>query len=302
MTSKSYNSINGILLLDKPLHASSNQVLQKVKHLYKVKKAGHTGCLDPLATGMLPICLNEATKFSQFLLDNEKHYFVVAELGTQTDTGDAEGQVIATQTVPPISEEYLRSVLLKFEGEIQQIPPMYSALKHQGTPLYKFARQGIDIERKPRDVSIYQIQFKHFNNRQLALEVHCSKGTYIRTLIEDIGKHLKCGAHVIELRRLKVGHLEQSGLITLTELQALTANELQAQVKPISVMLAPLPKIMLADPLDERFWLGQKLPYADLPSGQWVRVYSERYGFIGVGQGESEGQLLVPVRLMQKNC
>src|SRR5579862_9142002 len=211
--------IHGILLLDKPLGMTSNAALQKVKRLFNAKKAGHTGSLDPLATGMLPICFGEATKFSQFLLESDKCYQVEAKLGVKTRTGDAEGEVIAVKPVMDLTCERLEAVLSQFVGQIQQIPPMYSALKIQGKPLYELARQGIEIPREARSVQIYRLQLIDFQAETLKFEVQCSKGTYVRTLVEDIGELLGCGAHVSALRRTVVLPYNEIKMYTLDALE-----------------------------------------------------------------------------------
>jgi tRNA pseudouridine55 synthase len=195
--------INGIFLLDKPLHLSSNGALQRVKRLFGAKKAGHTGSLDPLATGMLPICFGEATKFSQFLLDSDKYYSVVAKFGEKTSTGDSEGEVIETSSFDHVTVELFQQTLTKFLGVTQQIPPMFSALKHKGKPLYELARQGIEIDRPAREIEIFSMTGS-VNVTHFSLAVHCSKGTYIRTLVEDIAAAMNSCAHVVELRRTKV--------------------------------------------------------------------------------------------------
>lgn len=216
---KHRNKINGILLLDKPLHISSNGALQRVKRLFNAQKAGHTGSLDPLATGMLPICFGNATKLCQYLLDSDKIYVATAKLGEKTTTGDAEGEVIMRRSAEGITLEKLQQVAAMFSGEIQQIPPMYSALKHKGRPLYELARQGIEIERQPRKVTIHELRVEGLEGDVCHFFVKSSKGTYIRTLVEDIGEVLGCGAHVIGLRRLAVVPFENTAMITLPELE-----------------------------------------------------------------------------------
>lgn len=213
------NNIDGILLLDKPLHLTSNGALQRVKRLFNAKKAGHTGSLDPLATGMLPLCFGKATKLAQKLLESNKHYQVTIKFGEKTATGDAEGDVIATANTDHITEALLQSTLEKFIGQIEQIPPMFSALKHQGKPLYELARQGISIERKPRSVTIYALTLEHFEKETCRLSVHCSKGTYIRTLAEDIGAALQSCAYVTGLRRASVAPFREDQMITLSALE-----------------------------------------------------------------------------------
>lgn len=214
-------NIHGIVLLNKPSGLSSNQALQRVKKIFDAKKAGHTGSLDVLASGLLPICLGDATKFSQYLLEADKHYLVTAKLGIRTTTGDLEGEIIEEKPVAKISLKHLEETLGQFFGEIQQVPPMFSALKYKGTPLYKLARQGIEIERQPRTVSIYNLSLTHWENDTLSLQIHCSKGTYVRTLVEDIGQALDCGAHVTELIRVGIGHYHASQMITIDTLCSL---------------------------------------------------------------------------------
>ena len=203
--------INGVVLLDKASGSSSNYVLQQVKRLFRANKAGHTGSLDPLASGLLPICLGQATKVAKFLLDGDKRYFVRAKFGQVSSTGDSEGKIVNFGPTKGVDESSIKTILPQFIGDIHQIPPMYSALKRQGTPLYKLARKGIEIERPPRPVTIHKINFLNFEYEVLSLDVFCSKGTYIRTLVEDIGKSLGCGGYVIELRRTGFSHLDLSG-------------------------------------------------------------------------------------------
>ena len=203
--------INGVVLLDKASGSSSNHVLQQVKRLFGANKAGHTGSLDPLASGLLPICLGQATKVAQFLLDGDKRYFVCAKFGQVSSTGDSVGKIVNFGSTQGIDESSVRAILLKFIGDINQVPPMYSALKRKGIPLYKLARKGIEIERSSRPVTIHEINFLNLDDAVISLEVSCSKGTYIRTLVEDIGKSLGCGGHVVELRRTGFAHLYLSG-------------------------------------------------------------------------------------------
>lgn len=228
-----------IILIDKPLGISSNVCLQRTKRMLRAKKAGHTGSLDPLASGMLPICLNRATKFADFLLATDKTYQVTAKLGITTTTGDAEGEVTAHLPVPAFTREQLLAVLSEFQGEITQIPPMYSALKHQGQPLYRYARKGMEIDRQPRHISIHDLNLLSYTDDEFSCEVTCTKGTYIRTLIEDIGKRLGCGAHVIMLRRISVGLFNAKQMITLEQLE--TATNRPSQSTELSSDLTPMP-------------------------------------------------------------
>lgn len=231
------NPINGVLLLDKPIEMSSNNVIQKIKWLYQAQKVGHTGALDPLATGMLPICFGEATKFAHYLLDSDKRYRVVAQLGIRTNTSDAEGQVISEKEVM-VSLDQINSALDDFRGDILQVPTMFSALKYQGKPLYEYARKGITIEREGRPITIYENIICHYDalTAQLELEIHCSKGTYIRTIIDDLGETLQCGAHVIALRRLNVATYPAEKMVTLEQLIEEHAN--QDQVALLSHLMA----------------------------------------------------------------
>jgi len=210
--------INGILLVDKPQAPSSNQVVQRIKRLYKAAKAGHTGALDPLATGLLPVCLGEATKFSQFLLNADKSYFVTAKLGQRTNTSDADGEIVESNPVN-VSEADIKQALEQFRGPIKQIPSMFSALKHEGKPLYFYARQGIEIERPAREITIHSIEWAGLQGDELSLNISCSKGTYIRTLIDDLGQVLACGAHVIALRRTSVANYKASQMIRFETLE-----------------------------------------------------------------------------------
>ena len=212
-------AVSGVLLLDKPAGITSNKALQEVKHLFGAAKAGHTGSLDPLATGMLPICLGEATKISAFLLDADKRYRVTCRLGITTSTADADGEVVQTRDFSGITMKHIEKLVPEFSGSISQVPPMYSAVKHQGQRLYALAREGIEVERKPRTVQIYQLLLHSLNEGLLDLEVACSKGTYIRTLVEDMGEALGCGAHVVQLRRLSVGPFD-GDMVSIDELRA----------------------------------------------------------------------------------
>lgn len=295
--------ISGILLLDKPHGMSSNHALQKVKYLFDASKAGHTGSLDPLATGMLPICLGEATKVSSFLLDADKRYQMSCLLGVKTATGDAEGEVIGIRPVPEWSPEQLETVLSRFRGTIDQIPPMYSALKHKGERLYNLARQGLEVEREVRTVQIHELtlQASHGQDR-LDFEVRCSKGTYIRTLIEDIGEALGCGAHVTALRRLAVGPFQDPGrMITLERLQRLkeeAPQTLDELLLPIETALMQWPEVHLNR--DTAYYLlqGQSIQVARAPTAGWVRLYDSSDQLIGMGQVQEDGKV-APKRLFR---
>ncbi|KAG1716439.1 hypothetical protein ID866_714 [Astraeus odoratus] len=273
--------VHGVLLLDKPQGASSNDVLQKVKRIYNANRAGHTGALDPLATGMLPICLGEATKFSQYLLDSDKRYRVIAKLGQRTDTSDADGQVVEERPVT-FSAEQLDAVLESFRGDTMQVPSMYSALKYQGKKLYEYARQGIDVPREARPITVYELLFIRHEGDELELEVHCSKGTYIRTIIDDLGEKLGCGAHVIYLRRLAVSKYPVERMVTLEQLRAL-AEQAQAQgvepadlldplLMPMDSPAADFPIVNLPLTSSVYFKNGNPVRTADAPLDGLVRV------------------------------
>jgi len=289
--------LDGLLLLDKPSGISSNAALQRTKSIYFAKKAGHTGSLDPLATGMLPICFGEVTKFSQFLLDADKHYQVVAQLGVRTDTGDSEGEVIATEKTTHIDVEAIENVLTNFRGTIKQVPSMFSALKSQGVPLYKLARQGIEVQRQPRSVTIRQLSLLDFNqvNATLSLDVKCSKGTYVRNLVDDIGIALGCGAHVIALRRLRVGEFAAADMVTQLQLEALRNEkafaQLDALLLPLYRIFQKLPQINLTAAAAFRLRQGQVIDErVDVTAGL-VTLYDTKDGFIGIGVVKDDGSL-----------
>lgn len=293
--------VNGILLLDKPLGISSNQALQRVKHLFDAKKAGHTGNLDPLATGVLPICFGEASKVTAFLLNSNKRYSCTAQLGTTTTTGDKEGETLQTFEVKAFSELEITQILEQFNGPIQQIPPMYSALKHNGQPLYKLARQGIEIERKARDVFIHELNLIEFSADSISLDVLCSKGTYIRTLAQDIGEKLGCGAHLSHLRRTHVSPFDCNKLYSIEELESLAKNkQLDATLLSIDSALVQLPKITLLEEEAKRIKNGLKVSRDDIPKSEMIRLYIDNGDFIGVGRYSSDHKL-APKRMMKTN-
>ena len=303
MTKPVQKNINGILLLDKPLNYSSNQALQCVKRLFSAKKAGHTGSLDPLATGMLPICFGEATKFSQFLLESNKCYQVTAQLGVKTTTGDAEGEVIATKPVPPLTREHIESILQQFTGLIDQIPPMFSALKHQGKPLYELARKGIEVERAARQVMIFELQLEGFTHDTLSLHVKCSKGTYVRTLVEDIAEKLGCGAHVIALRRSLVMPYEQSNMYTLAELEQIReqsgVDALTRYLLPAETSVEAYPSVKLSASAVFYVRMGQSVMVPQLPEQGLVRLFSEDNHFMGIGEVLGDGRV-APRRMISQ--
>ncbi|WP_226571707.1 tRNA pseudouridine(55) synthase TruB [Mangrovibacter yixingensis] len=299
--------VHGVLLLDKPLGLSSNDALQKVKRLFNANRAGHTGALDPLATGMLPICLGEATKFSRYLLDSDKRYRVIARLGQRTDTSDADGTVVQERAVT-FSEADLARALDSFRGETQQVPSMFSALKYQGRPLYEYARQGIEVPREARAITVYELLFIRHEGNELELEVHCSKGTYIRTIIDDLGEKLGCGAHVTFLRRLAVSKYPVERMVTLEHLNTLV-TQAQEEGIGIEVVLDPLlmpmdspaadfPQVNLQSAVAAYFKQGQPVRVAGVPSDGLVRVTEGEEGeFIGMGEIDDEGRV-APRRLV----
>lgn len=293
--------VDGILLLDKPSGLTSNAALQKVKRLYRARKAGHTGSLDPLASGLLPICLGEATKVSGFLLDADKHYWVSCRLGVRTTTADAEGEVLETRSVASVTEPRLLEVMAEFRGDIEQIPPMYSAVKHQGQRLYALARQGVEVEREPRRITIHAMELLDFNPPLVEIGVHCSKGTYIRTLVEDIGAALGCGAHVADLRRYGVGPYNASGMVTLAALEDCLAREgepgIDRLLLPMESGLSQWPDVRLSG--DAAFYLrqGQPVLVPHAPTAGLVRLYEGQRRFLGVGEILDDGRV-APRRLL----
>jgi len=288
--------VNGILLLDKPLGASSNQALQRVKYLYRARKAGHTGSLDPLATGLLPLCFGAATKVSAFLLDADKHYRVRVKLGETTTTADAEGEVVKRVPVVGVDSGKVLAALSRFTGTIEQLPPMYSAVKHQGERLYKLARQGVEVERMPRQVQIYRLELVGFDLPEIEFEVHCSKGTYVRTLAEDIGNRLGCGGHVSALRRTGVGPYgeAEARLISMHEVEAAAeggAGELDGLLLPLESALDRWPEVRLS--ADAAFYLrqGQAVLVPQAPTEGWVRLYGPSGELLGMGAILDDGRV-----------
>ncbi|MBK1614758.1 tRNA pseudouridine(55) synthase TruB [Rubrivivax gelatinosus] len=263
--------LHGVLLLDKPIGWTSNDALQKAKGLLRAEKGGHTGTLDPLATGLLPLCFGAATKFSQASLDADKRYTATLHLGRTTTTGDLEGEVVEERPLD-CDRAAIAAVLARFTGEIDQLPPMHSALKHQGRALYEYARQGVEVEREPRRVTIHALELLEWNAPTLVLDVLCSKGTYVRTLAEDIGRVLGCGAHLSALRRTASGALTLAGAVTITELEAMTPEAREALLHPVDCLVADWPALHLAEADAGRFLSGQRrrTEHADAPA---VRVY-----------------------------
>jgi len=286
--------IDGVVLLDKPSGMSSQSAVTSVKRLLHAEKAGHTGTLDPMATGLLPVCLGEATKYSQDLLDADKVYQAKLRFGIQTDTGDAQGQIIAEKSTAEVTDNamaqgLMEGILPRFTGQIEQVPPMYSALKRDGKPLYEYARSGIEIEREPRKIIIYSIKLLNIQWPEIDIEVHCSKGTYIRVLAEDIGHALGCGAHLIGLRRTMVGHLSLVQAATLANLQ-----HTSPQVLPVDALLQTLPELTVDDHQAKRLEMGQRVPCALNIATQWAnslfRIYRSQalpQNFIGTADWRS---------------
>ena len=289
--------VNGILLLNKPQGVTSNRILQMAKRHFYAAKAGHTGSLDPLATGLLPICFGEATKFSQYLLDADKTYRVTAKLGERTDSADADGTVIETKPIE-FTESRFHDVLEQFTGDIMQTPSMFSALKKDGQPLYKLARQGITVERDARPVTIYSIQCLSLTDDTFSLEVACSKGTYIRNLVDDIGEELGCGAHVTVLERIASGHFSHENWHDWDALEKITDYEqLDACLLPVDAMVPNLPSIILTD--DESYYMlhGQPITMSDLPEADFIRIYDDEENFLGLAHVNDDGQL-APKRMI----
>jgi tRNA pseudouridine55 synthase len=306
--------INGVLLLDKPYEMSSNHALQAVKRIYFAQKAGHTGALDPLATGMLPICLGEGTKFSQFLLDTDKTYQVVAKLGIRTTTSDADGEIVSEKAVN-VSDEALNDALNSFRGTTKQVPSMYSALKYKGQPLYKYAREGIDVPREARDITVFNLELLRFDkdNREVELEIHVSKGTYIRTIVDDLGELLGCGAHVADLRRLAVGEYPIDKMVTLEQLETLFEQAKTQDIAPselLDPLLLPMQSAVkgmpcvYVDAMSANFLRhGNPVQGYRAPAQGSVQVYigeneqDESAEFIGVGHINDDG-LVAPKRIV----
>jgi tRNA pseudouridine55 synthase len=286
--------LDGVLLFDKPLELSSNTALQKIRKLFQAEKAGHTGTLDPLATGLLPICFGEATKFSNALLDADKTYRALLRLGETTTTGDAEGEITAEHPIDAGPDD-VEAALAKFRGEIQQLPPMHSALKHQGKPLYEYARKGETIERELRNVVIRELLLNSFSGNEMDITVRCSKGTYIRTLAEDIGSALGCGAHLIGLRRTANAHFDLNDAYTLPQLAAMTEAERDACMLPLESLIPDIPTLQLDAVQIHRLAQGQRLALdTDMPEGK-ISLHGPQ-GFIGVGL--LQGRRLAPDRLL----
>lgn len=294
-----FRDLDGILLLHKPVGTSSNRVLQKIRHLFRANKAGHTGSLDPLASGMLPICFGEATKFSGFLLDASKYYRVVCQLGKTTSTGDAEGEVTAELPVE-VNLGQVESVLKQFIGTVEQVPPMYSAVKHKGQRLYHLARSGREVERAARSIQIHSLELVDLSDDRLELDVHSSKGTYIRTLAEDIGKALGCGAYVARLERTGVQAFLHQPCYTLEQLAELAGqglDKLDTCLLPVNGALAELPQLVIDTLTVDLLKQGRAVRVSNAPASDLLSLVAESGQFIGVGKVLADGKI-APKRLM----
>lgn len=304
--SKRGRDVSGVLILNKGLGVTSNAALQRVKRMFGAQKAGHTGSLDPLASGVLPICLGEATKFSQFLLDADKAYRVTGKFGVQTASGDADGEVVNTCSTEDITEERLKDVLGQFLGEIEQVPSMYSALKHNGQPLYKLARQGIEVERKARKVTIFELDLIEFNGDEFTLDVKCSKGTYIRNLVEDIGFALDNLAYVVKLHRTASGPFSEKDAITVEDLAKVMDNgghaALDKELLPLSAAVSDWPQLRLTELMAFYIRTGQAVQVPEAPNEGWVALLQEDdqdgEKFLGVGEVLDDGRV-APRRLIK---
>ena len=292
-------AVNGILVLDKPVGMGSNEVLQQVKRLYRARKAGHTGSLDRLASGLLPICFGEATKLSGYLLNADKHYVATFLLGVTTSTGDAEGDVVSRREVPALSAAAIERAAARFRGPIEQIPPMHSALKHKGKRLYQLAHEGIVVERQPRPVTIHRFDVRKVEGERVEVEVLCSKGTYIRTLAEDFGAALGCGASVAALRRIGAGPFTASDMVELATVESMAAEGprvLDASLLPMEAAVSRWPSVRLPEGVAFYLRKGQPVLVPHSPTEGWVRIHAEGVGFIGVGEVLDDGRI-APRRL-----
>lgn len=287
--------VDGVLLLDKPGGMTSNGALQSARRLFNAAKGGHTGTLDPMATGLLPLCFGEATKFAGALLTADKRYEATVRLGVRTDTGDADGQMLETRPVAATREQ-VEAVLARFTGDIMQVPPMHSALKRDGKPLYEYARKGIELERQPRPVTIHALELRAFAGDALEIAVDCSKGTYVRTLAQDIGAALGCGGHLTALRRTRIGPLRIEDAITLAALEALPAEARDARLQPADGLLEGVPRLELGPAEADRFGHGQAVCGTAGQGEGPVRVYAGTR-FLGLGRRLPDGRV-APERLL----
>ena len=304
--------VSGVIVLDKPAGLSSNDAVQRVKRLFQARKVGHTGSLDPLATGVLPLCLGEATKFSQYLLESDKRYLTKVRLGVATDSGDADGKLVAERPIKGVTRRRINAALDAFRGDIEQVPSMFSAVKHQGQPLYKLARQGIEIEREARPVTVYENKIVDFEGDTLTLDIHCSKGTYVRTIAHDLGEALGCGAHVYALRRTMAGPYREDDMVTLEEVQRQhDEGRIDDLLRPIATAVGQWPPVRLAGAPAFYLKQGQPVLVPHSPTKGWVRLYEAGSvdhangeadnddRFIGVGEMLDDGRV-APRRLIVK--
>lgn len=293
--------VNGLLVVDKPQGMSSNDAVQRAKRLFGAAKVGHTGSLDPLATGVLPLCFGEATKFSQYLLSSEKCYWTRIKLGVRTDTSDSDGEVVSERSCEHVTTEMIESELEAFRGEISQIPSMYSALKHNGQPLYKLARQGIEVEREPRQITIFENTLLDHSGDEVELRIHCSKGTYVRTIADDLGEALGCGAHVIALRRLSAGPFDESDVVQFDFLEAEReeGRSLDHLLQPVESAVRQWPVVELDEASTFYVRQGQPVQVPRAPTEGWVQLLAEDAGnrFLGVGEVLDDGRI-APRRLV----
>ncbi len=293
--------LSGVVVLDKPRDMTSSDAVQHVKSSFNARKVGHTGSLDPLATGVLPLCFGEATKFSRFLLTADKTYWVKLKLGIRTASGDADGDVVEERSTDGVTQDRIQHALESFGGEIDQIPSMYSAIKYRGKPLYKYARQGVEIERESRRINVYSIELSTFDGSEITLCVHCSKGTYVRTIVDDLGEQLGCGAHVVELRRLMAGPFKESDMVTFEEIETARADgRLDELLAPISSAVSQWPAVRLSATSAYYIRQGQPVLVPHAPSEGWVQLRescSNDEWFLGMGEIMEDGRV-APRRLI----
>ena len=296
-----YQNINGLLLLDKPAGISSNQALQKVKKIFNAKKAGHTGSLDPIATGMLPICFGETTKVAHFLLNNDKGYLVTAKFGVSTTTGDREGEVLETKSTSLLSKEIVISALKSFEGRYDQTAPLYSALKYEGRPLYYYARKGIEVPRKTRMIEINSIKFESFESNILKFHVMCSKGTYIRSLVEDVAKKIDSVAHIQELRRTHFAWFKEADMFSLKNIENDNNKTIEDKLLPSDEVLKEYDSVYLDIDSANDIKYGRRISFDSISSTKIVRIYDEKNELLAIGEVVDEENYLQPKRVFIKD-
>ena len=299
--SRKGRDVSGVIVLDKPRGMTSSTAVQRVKSLFGARKVGHTGSLDPLATGVLPLCFGEATKFSRFLLTSDKKYWVKLKLGIRTASGDSDAVTVETRSTVDVTKDRVRQALESFRGEIDQIPSMYSAIKYQGKPLYKYAREGVEVERESRRITVYSIELLTFLGSEMTLRVHCSKGTYVRTIADDLGEQLQCGAHVVELRRLMAGPFKEADLVTLGKIEnARAEGQLETLLAPVSSAVSQWPTVRLNEASAYYLRQGQPVLVPHAPAEGWVQLRescSNDDWFLGMGEIMEDGRI-APRRLI----